>query len=331
MGKSGSLPVIVMVLTLVIGQAVSAQAPIPQNPQTVKIAFRYNYVGFPLTAADKLGFFAKEGIKPEFLVLNNKAAYVSLLKGDVDVVTIVSASTINLYLSGAPLKVIMKLGDADRTVLVSNWGAKSVRDLVGKTVGVTRPTDNFTYFVFQDKVNEAGLDGKVNIQLFDRSTAMFDALRAGKLDALVTGVTGAVDLRGQGFGYELLSATRTPARVGLVVTDRFLANPDLARRLIRATRAATQWIKSHPDETTKMMGDYFSDVVYQRDMRPVMQEIYRNVRDQLSVTGAWSDADILLLADYLRRPIQPPALDPAFNDDFLVARLRQLFTNDYLK
>lgn len=303
-----------------------------QQPDTVRIAFRYDQTGFPLVVADQLGFFAKEGIQADFKILDEKTAYAALLKGDVDVVTLVSAATVNLYLSGAPIKVIMKLGDGGRQVIISNFGAKSIRDLVGKTVGMFRPTTAFTYFVFQDEVRKAGLDEKqFNVVFFDRATPAQDALLAGKVDALIQHEVAGIELASFGFSHVRLSQTVLPSKNGIVVTDRFLANPDLAKRFIKAVREATQWLKSHPAEATKMLGDFYSDVVYKRDVRQTAPLVYRLFREIWSATGAWSDADLLLLADYLTRPVQPSLIDPAYANQSLVGYLRQLFTNDYLK
>lgn len=320
-----------MVLALGAGLPVSAQTPQQRDLQLVKVGFRYDPLAFPLVAADKLGFFAREGIRVEFVSLDASAAYTALLKGDVDVVSTITPAAVNLYLSGMPVRVIMKLADGQRTVIISKFGAKRIEDLMGKTVGMLRPTDAFYAFVFNDAVRRTGLSGKINVQLFGRFTAIMDALVAGKIDAAIAGESAGLEASSQGFGYNILSATKTPSRSGLVASERFLRNPDLVRRFVKSVHDGTLWLKSNPEDAIKMMGDYFSDVVYQRDVRPTMRANYKVARELWSTTGAWSDYDLLLLADYLKRPAEPSLIDPAYQNESLVAYLRQFFVNDYIR
>jgi ABC-type nitrate/sulfonate/bicarbonate transport system substrate-binding protein len=128
----------------------------------------------------------------------------------------------------------------------------------------------------------------------------------------------------------IISPTVFPTRSGLVVGNRILKDQNLARALVRAIQKGVWWLKTHPLEAKELLARVYTEV-YQQDMSAVAEPYYALGLRLWSVTGAFSDYDLRLLAEYLRRPSQPPLLDPAYNNDYLIWYLRQLFVNDYLK
>jgi NitT/TauT family transport system substrate-binding protein len=86
------------------------------------------------------GFFAAEQIEPQFVMMAPPTAIAALVAGELDFSSTTGAAT-SAIMRGLPLRRMFYVQQDPVHVLLAQPEIKSVRDLVGKTVGVTALTD----------------------------------------------------------------------------------------------------------------------------------------------------------------------------------------------
>ena len=86
------------------------------------------------------GFFAAEQIEPQFVMMAPPTAIAALVAGELDFSSTTGAAT-SAIMRGLPLRRMFYVQQDPVHVLLAQPEIKSVRDLVGKSVGVTALTD----------------------------------------------------------------------------------------------------------------------------------------------------------------------------------------------
>jgi NitT/TauT family transport system substrate-binding protein len=117
-----------------IGQAASAPMKVTLHIPSKSLSIMPYYFG-----KDK-GFFAAEQIEPQFVMMAPPTAIAALVGGELDFSSTTGAAT-SAIMRGLPLRRMFYVQQDPVHVLLAQPEIKSVRDLVGKTVGVTALTD----------------------------------------------------------------------------------------------------------------------------------------------------------------------------------------------
>lgn len=297
-----------------------------QAPEKIRIGIRGNADIFPLLVAEQFGFFDKYGLDVELVDIPSlKAAYVQLLKGDIQFVTTLSTMTITLVAQGERLRAIMKLGSLAPTTLASKSGIDRKTACQSRIVA-QQPSNQPRYFVLLDMCTRLGVPIKPeNVIVVEAGRYMIPMLEAGKADAALWGaVDGPFAEFMFGLKHTPFSNDPLPTRSALITTETWLAqHPVEARRIVQAIREAAHWVKTSPAAAVAYYGDFMSNVSYQRDVRPAAPRSYAIAKNYWSVTGAFDPrVDVQLWVSYLSRPLPEPfapLIDPK-----LVPQLTQL-------
>jgi sulfonate transport system substrate-binding protein len=93
---------------------------------------------FPLYVATKRGFLRSEGINLQPVVMDSRVIVPSMASKEIPYSTGLGSAMIGAS-KGLPLKVVMILGGKTHLVLVTRPEITSLKELKGKTIGVTRP------------------------------------------------------------------------------------------------------------------------------------------------------------------------------------------------
>lgn len=117
-----------------IGQPASAPMKVTLHIPSKSLSIMPYYFG-----KDK-GFFAAEQIDPQFVMMAPPTAIAALVAGELDFSSTTGAAT-SAIMRGLPLRRMFYVQQDPVHVLLAQPEIKSVRDLVGKTVGVTALTD----------------------------------------------------------------------------------------------------------------------------------------------------------------------------------------------
>jgi sulfonate transport system substrate-binding protein len=132
-----ALPVIAALAVLCaaqIGEGASAPTKVTLHIPSKSLSIMPYYFG-----KDK-GFFAAEQIEPQFVMMAPPTAIAALVAGELDFSSTTGAAT-SAIMRGLPLRRVFYVQQDPVHVLLAQPEIKSVRDLVGKTVGVTALTD----------------------------------------------------------------------------------------------------------------------------------------------------------------------------------------------
>jgi NitT/TauT family transport system substrate-binding protein len=247
----------------------------PSEPPTIRIAVggQLQFIYLPLTLADRLGYFKDEGLVVRISDLRGGSeALAALLGGSVDMITGFYEHTIRAQAEGKRLVMVLLFDRYPGMVLMVGKhhfnDVHSIRDLIGKPVGVTAPgssTDQLVKYI----VRRNGFDPQSIPVVTAGTSTMLAALEQDRVWAGVTVDPLASKLERDGIA-RVLYDTRTekgtlevfggtwPAG-GFYTTEEFiLQNPEVVQSMVNAGVRTLRYLREHsPDEIAAAMPESF--------------------------------------------------------------------------
>jgi ABC-type nitrate/sulfonate/bicarbonate transport system substrate-binding protein len=210
----------------------------------------------PYLVAIEKKFFEKEGLTAQYVVMRSDLAVNGLITGDVDYNQSVS-SVLRAGAAGAP--VITVAGIYNRTFfdLVARRDIKSLAELKGKTVGISRYGASTEYALrFGLKANGIDADKEIKILAVGGDAARIAGLQNGTLAAIVSQVPANFFAHKAG-GHTLLSLGEyletLLAGVG-VSRKKVEQNRDEVKRVVRALSRSLDFMHAQPADTKSLIG-----------------------------------------------------------------------------
>jgi NitT/TauT family transport system substrate-binding protein len=210
----------------------------------------------PYLVAIEKKFFDKEGLTAQYVVMRSDLAVNGLITGDVDYNQSVS-SVLRAGAAGAP--VITVAGIYNRTFfdLVARRDIKSLAELKGKTVGISRYGASTEYALrFGLKANGIEPDKEIKILAVGGDAARIAGLQNGTLAAIVSQVPANFFAHKAG-GHTLLSLGEyletLLAGVG-VSRKKVEQNRDEVKRVVRALSRSLDFMHAQPADTKSLIG-----------------------------------------------------------------------------
>lgn len=210
----------------------------------------------PYLVAIERKFFDKEGLTAQYVVMRSDLAVNGLITGDVDYNQSVS-SVLRAGAAGAP--VITVAGIYNRTFfdLVARRDIKSLAELKGKTVGISRYGASTEYALrFGLKANGIEPDKEIKILAVGGDAARIAGLQNGTLAAIVSQVPANFFAHKAG-GHTLLSLGEyletLLAGVG-VSRKKVEQNRDEVKRVVRALSRSLDFMHAQPADTKSLIG-----------------------------------------------------------------------------
>ncbi len=231
--------------------AAPEMAPTPR-PITLGVGFIPNVQFAPFYTGMDKGFFQEEGIdlsldygfENDYLKLVGTGE-LRFMIGSGDQVVLGRAQ-------GLPVRYVMNWYSRYPVVVFAraDAGIRTAQDLAGKRIGIPGPF-GATYVALRILLDAAGLREE-DVQLESIGFTQAQAVAEGRVDAAVDyAVNGPVILAQQGVEIvqiPLDEYVQIPAN-GLVTNERTLEQePELVRRMVRASLRAIQYTLEHPDE-----------------------------------------------------------------------------------
>lgn len=246
----------------------------PGSPLVIAVHNRSSLNYLPLTIAERLGYFAAEGIQVEMREYAGFAQSLqALAEGEVQVVSGPYASTVPLHQGGQALQSFVLQGRAPQIVLgVSSRalpGFRHLKALQGKRIGVDA-LDSAPHKLARMLVARAGLlNSDVQYVALPTAVAAVEEFRSGRIEAIcyadlaITQLERAGDLR-------VVVDTRSvqgnaevfggPWPSGcLSALKGFLAEqPQQAQALANAMVHALKWLQTAgPSDINKMVPEWY--------------------------------------------------------------------------
>lgn len=208
-------------------------------------------------AIDK-GYHREEGLSVEMIRAGGGIATQALIAGDLHFSTS-AGSALGAMLRGAEIRVVYTNIDRPGYQLWSGSSdIKSLKDLVGKKVGVTSRGDTQELSV-RLLLRKHGVNANsVAYVPVGFGGTRLAALQAGTVDAVPLGAGDFAQLK-QPKGH-MLGDTEKEIRfayVGLAVSTRLLARqPNLVERFLRAVVKGREYARRHRQQTISIIGKY---------------------------------------------------------------------------
>ena len=256
-----------------------------------------NMPNLTVAVAQKKSFFKEENIDAEIIRMNPNVAITALSTGDIDYCQLFGA-VVGGAIAGLPVKIVAGFLDNWPMTLIAQPEYKSLKDLKGKTLGVS------SYGATPDvgarlMLKQAGLDPEKEIKVLalGSDAARITALKQRVVDVVVISPPADSQMEKQGYkilarAYELFSFPY----LGLGTQIRKIKEkPDEIRRVIKATIRANRFIRDNREEAVRVLVDWGK---VERDYAYASYDALRNL---FNADGSVPEDGLKLVIDQARR------------------------------
>ncbi|MGE5215812.1 MAG: ABC transporter substrate-binding protein [Chloroflexota bacterium] len=215
----------------------------------------------PIWVAHEAGLFAKEGLQDDIILIPSGTQLAQVtVAGEIDIGSLNGSSAIAAALQGAGLKIIGNSGNKMVFSLYVRPEIKSVEQLKGKKIGITRigsaPDISVRYALRKHNINP---DKDLTLIQLGFMGTVAAGLQGGSIDGAVVSPPTQFAIDKAGFK-ELISITDmnfafpNPAlvAVGSIIKSR----PEVITRFIRAYVRGIHRARTDPEFTYKSMAKY---------------------------------------------------------------------------
>jgi NitT/TauT family transport system substrate-binding protein len=243
---AGLVALLTLVAVVLAPGSIQAQAL-----QKTRIAIpTINVLTRPWYIAKDKGFYAAEGLDPEFIYVQGTLQPPALLNGEIDFAG--SGDTcVRAAANGVPMKLIFAMTHRPDFMLVVRPEIKSGRELRNKKIAISS-LGSLTAVGAKAAAGGLGLNPDTDIFLMGmgEQTNRFAALQAGTADGMI--VDPGLALAAQKKGFRILSRVGEQLeliQVGLSMSNQKLkSDPDLARRFLKGSVRAIMDVQKNPEE-----------------------------------------------------------------------------------
>jgi ABC-type nitrate/sulfonate/bicarbonate transport system substrate-binding protein len=170
------------------------------STEKIRITYATNSLAFLVTfTAKDRGFYAKNGLDAELVQVRPNIAIAAILSGDADYAEVLG-SAIRSAAKGAPLRAISTSIRAPFFSLAAQPKFKSVKELSGGSVGVTA-IGGTNYISTRSVLQHYDVDPDrgVKIIAIGDEGLMYEALKIGRVDAVMLAPPFSIRLKQEGF------------------------------------------------------------------------------------------------------------------------------------
>lgn len=208
--------------------------------------------------AHKRNFFKEEGIEAEIIRMNANVSITATATGDIDY-TMIFGSVVRGAIRGLPIRVVASFLDSPTHMLIARAEFKSVKDLKGKTLGVSSfgaTADVAARMMFR----YSGVDPEKEIKILalGSDSARFTALKEGIVDVAV--ISPPADSEGKKLGFTVLARAYELFKfpfVGLGTNVKKInERPEEVKRAIKALIKANRYIRANREGSVQVLMEW---------------------------------------------------------------------------
>lgn len=211
--------------------------------------------------AQETGLFEKHGLQVELTYISSSSqSTAALLSGDVDASIIGGIGIMNAVIQGGDVRLIGATKNQLAGRIMARPEIKTIEDLRGKTIGVSRKGSNTEYMAIQ-ALKRAGLEPGKDV------TFVYTGGEPETIAALANGGVQASssvppnDKKAEEVGaHELIDVTKVgvkyPATTVAASGKTIQEKPEALKRLMAALREAVQVYKNDPETTLRIIAEY---------------------------------------------------------------------------
>lgn len=329
------LPLLTLVLLLAACGPIASPIPatlepdeavtesIPQAPSELThidlgVGFVPNVQFAPLYVAQAKGFFAEEGLEVT-LEHGYEHDFVALTAQGEQQFAVASGDQVILARAqGMPVVYVMKWYQRFPVAVMAlaEMDIDSPEELAGHSVGIPG-LFGASYVAWEALVYAVGLD-ETAIRLESIGFTQSEAISQGQVDAAVVYITNEpVQLTQAGMDVDVIQVSDYIDLVanGLITNETVIQeNPDLVRRLVRASLRGLEYTIAHPEEAFAIARQAVPEITdedapTQRAVLEASIDLWRSDQPGVSDPQAWSDSvEFMLDTGLIETPVDVETL-----------------------
>ena len=271
---------------------------------------------WPIQLAAKEGFFSREGLGVEIIVMRTNTGVAALVTGSIDFTT-AGGSAMRAAVNGAPLKMVLNITKKADLWIVAQKNIQRVEELRGKIIGVGGNWGTQFYQVLE-ALKPAGIDKDVQLVSTGDVANGFLSLQQGSMAAVA--LTPPYNILAKHQGYrdlikvgDMISVSPT---TGLVTTtDKLEKEPQKIRRTIRAVTRAVDFAKTRRADTVQFIVNQY------KMSKEVSESVYEAIIDTVNPTLWLTDVEVQIEIDRIAEQTKTKlTAKPADLTDFSLTR-----------
>ncbi len=266
----------------------------------------------PLFFGKDKGFFTRENVDVDLVLMSPPTAIAALVAGELDFSTTVGAG-ISATMRGLPIKRVLYIQQFVTFALMAAPEVKSVRDLIGKSLGAVALTDA-TAIAAREIIKGNGVDpSAVNFFYTQSTESSRTALMSKKISAAMLPPPFAEETQVRGFNRLAEAKDYAPlSGIGLLASsDALKKNPNKAVSVIRAvlrTMAYMRDSKNHNELVDYILKIHKIDSAVAAEALATVMAVYS--RDGTKPREAVQhEIDIYREALKITKPLTPEELE----------------------
>lgn len=282
------------------------------------VGFVPNVQFAPFYVAQAKGFFAEEGLEVN-LEHGYENDFVTLTaQGDRQFAIASGDQVILARAQGLPVVYVMKWYQRFPVAVIAltEMGIDSPQKLAGHSVGIPG-LFGASYVAWEALAYAAGLD-ETDVSLESIGFTQSEAISQGQVDAAVVYIANEpIQLTKAGMDVDIIEVSDYIDLVsnGLITNETVIQeDPDLVRRLVRATLRGVDYAITHPDETFAISRQAVPEITdddapTQRAVLEASIDLWRSDQPGVSDPQAWSDsAEFMLETGLIETPVDVETL-----------------------
>ncbi|MGE5820587.1 MAG: ABC transporter substrate-binding protein [Deltaproteobacteria bacterium] len=232
-----------MILTVLAFVVLLALCPAPEaQAENIKIGIpSLSVTSMPLAVAKQQGFFQKEGLNVDIIMMPASLNIKVLLSGEIQYATTVGSAVV-AAVRGIGTRVVMCFVDRPLLDLVGTPDIRSLSDLRGKLLGISS-RGGLHDVSLRAILTQSGIDpAQTTLLVVGTQGSMLAALKAGRISAGMLNPPQNFIAYREGLKHLAFAGSyvRLPSTGLVTLKDTLEHSPDQVRRMIRAlTRART--------------------------------------------------------------------------------------------
>lgn len=290
-----------------------AQSASVGKPQKIKVSFAALSASYldQIVAIEK-GYFGEEGLEIEMIKAGGGVATPALISGELHFSTS-AGSALSAMMKGAALKVVYTNLDRPGYQLWSSRPEiKSLRDLIGKQIGITSRGDTHEISV-RLLLKKHNIDSnKVIFTPLGFGSTRLAAIKAGSVDSATLGAGDFAELeKPRGNMLADIEKEVQFAYTGVAVSNRLLAEQRvLVERFLRGVVKGREYARRYREQTIAFLGKHNGRTA------DVNRIDYDSTLPTMTAEGAVSEdalkGDVAIRAELLK-VTNPPAVNGLFD------------------
>ncbi len=323
-------------ITAVSLLTLGGQLAVAQQAEKVTLAYSFTPDGTNTNLVAVADRFAKaEGLDLDLITPGSGADAIKLVASNTVQFSIVGPPAIvGARSRGVPISCIVAQHQFSSIGLMASAesGIKAVKDLTGKTVGVTGVPANRAMLDQMLRANNVDID---SVKIVDVGYGGIPMLAAGRIDAVeAISLVEPFELnvaRGKPLSDTSTSAFFAFAKNGappyyyytIVVTDDYKAHhADTIRKFLKAWQAGTEWSIKNPEEAVQLFIKHYPESKYDMTLAEWKAVVDVSRSPDTSAHGlGWQDPEVWakFVAFMSKSKLTVAPVDPAtvFTNDFL--------------